>query len=129
MKRSAVLVTGVVVIAACGGMQVANARTAPVTMVTASIACGSNTSADVIITPVDANDAATGASLTVGCGQFGPLTASEAVTAGTTQWNYGGFYYPIGASQTTSLSGRVNLGKVVRASTKGARATFSLASS
>ena len=127
MRRSALVAAGVIFTCGAGSWTAAQAKPAPVTEVTATITCASGTSADVIITPVDANDEATGASLTVGCGQYGPSDSTEAVTAGTTQWNYGGFYYPIGATGTTSLVGRVSVGKTVRASMKGARATFTLA--
>jgi hypothetical protein len=129
MKRTAAVALGVAVISTFGSWTAAEAKTAPVAAVTASISCGANTSADVIITPVDVNDFATGGPLAVGCGQYFPSTATEGVTPGTTRWNYSGFYYPIGATTTTSLTGRVNLGKVVRASIKGAKVNFSLASS
>ena len=131
MRKMALVFAGaaITVIGAIGPASAAYARTAspPASTVTGSITCASGTSGVISITPVDKNDMATGATLTLGCGQFSPGTASEQVSAGTVAYNYNGYYYPIGASTTTSCGpNAASLGGSVTCATTGASITFSL---
>ncbi|MDA8321692.1 MAG: hypothetical protein M0030_18055 [Actinomycetota bacterium] len=131
MRKIALVFAGaaITVIGAFGPASAAFARTtAPsASTLTGSITCASGTSGAINITPVDKNDMATGATLSLGCGQFSPGTASEQVSPGTVAYNYNGFYYPIGATATTSCGpNAANLGTSVTCSTTGAAITFNL---
>ena len=131
MRKMVLVLAGaaITVIGAFGPSSAAFARTgAPsASTVTGSITCASGTSGAISITPVDKNDMATGAPLSLGCGQFSPGTASEQVSPGTVAYNYNGYYYPIGASTTTSCGpNAANLGTSVTCSTTGAAITFNL---
>lgn len=134
MKRVAPTLTAAVIAVAgtVGTTSVAYARTAPppVTSVTASITCGSNTSGSVVLVPVDSNDMATGSAFSVGCGQYSPASAAESVSPGTVAYDYNGFLYLIGANGTTACGpGRTHLGKTVSCRSHGASITFGLAAS
>jgi hypothetical protein len=131
MRKIALVFAGaaITVIGALGPASAALARTtsAPARTVTGSITCASGTSGVVTMTPVDKNDMATGATLSLGCGQFSPATASEQVSRGTVAYNYNGDFYPIGASTVTSCGpNAASLGASVTCTTTGASITFSL---
>jgi hypothetical protein len=133
MRRSTLGLAGSVAVL-IGVMAPATAAHAhgTVTSVTATVTCAAGSSGLAPITPVDQNDFATGPTLSVGCGQFGPTTLSEAVTAGTVAYNYNASFYVIAnGTPTGACIGRVKLGKSVtcKYADHSTGITFSLGSS